>query len=110
MLPTRRARPPARAPRRYAARVPMATLASRSDSPSVLTDEHGVPVAVADDGRGRDAESPTKIPARGWKDVLLRVKAEAKADHASLLAAGVALYGLLALVPALIALLSVWGL
>jgi membrane protein len=88
----------------------MASLDSRAEPISARRNEEGVPTAIANDGRGRDAESPTKIPARGWKDVFLRVKAEAKADHASLLAAGVALYGLLALVPALIALISVYGL
>jgi membrane protein len=62
------------------------------------------------DGRGRDAETPHHVPARGWKDVLVRAKAEAKQDHAMLLAAGVALFGLLALVPALIALISIYGL
>jgi len=88
----------------------MASLDSRAEPTAVRTSEDGFATAVEEDGRGRDAESPTKIPARGWKDVLLRVKSKAKGDHASLLAAGVALYGLLALVPALIALLSVYGL
>jgi len=88
----------------------MASLDSRAEARSVQTSEDGVATGAEEDGRGRDAESPTKIPAHDWKDVLLRVKSEAKSDHASLLAAGVALYGLLALVPALIALLSVYGL
>jgi membrane protein len=65
---------------------------------------------VNDDGRGRDAEAPHQIPARGWKDVFVRVKEASKEDHASLLAAGVALFGLLALVPALIAMMSIYGL
>src|SRR4051812_23935106 len=29
--------------------------------------------AAAEPGRGREAESPTQIPARGWKDILWRV-------------------------------------
>ena len=45
-----------------------------------------------------------------WKDVFKRVKAKAKADNITLLAAGVALYGLLALVPGLVALISAYGL
>ena len=61
-------------------------------------------------GRGRDAEAPHHIPARGWKDVFVRVKQESKDDHVTLLGAGVALFGLLALVPALIALMSIYGL
>jgi membrane protein len=63
-----------------------------------------------DHGRGRHAEGPHHVPARGWKDVLVRVKAASKEDHTILLAAGVALFGLLALVPALIALMSIYGL
>ena len=66
--------------------------------------------APVEDGRGRDAEAPHHVPARGWKDVLVRVKAESKDDHVVLLAAGVALFGLLAMVPALIALMSIYGL
>jgi membrane protein len=68
-----------------------------------------VAAAAHQQGRGRDAEAPTDVPARGWKDVLLRVKSESKRDHVMLLAAGVAFFGLLALVPALIALLSIYG-
>ena len=60
--------------------------------------------------RGRSAESPTEIPARGWKDVLVRTKTSTKADDAPLLAAGVAFYALLSLVPGLVALVSVYGL
>jgi membrane protein len=50
------------------------------------------------------------MPKRGWKDVLVRTKAEAKEDNVALLAAGVAFYALLALVPGLIALISIYGL
>jgi membrane protein len=59
---------------------------------------------------GRRAAEPTDLPPAGWRDVLLRVKDEAKADNVVLLSAGVAFFGLLALVPALIALVSVYGL
>jgi membrane protein len=58
----------------------------------------------------RTAERPRGIPARGWKDVLGRVKADIKEDDVALLAAGVAFYALLSLVPALVALVSVYGL
>jgi membrane protein len=60
--------------------------------------------------RGRHATTPTDIPAKGWKDVLARTAAEAKADQVSLLAAGVAFFGLLALVPAMVAFVSLYGL
>lgn len=64
---------------------------------------------VTSNDRGRSADIPTQVPARGWKDVLARVKAESKQDNLSLLAGGVAFFGLLALVPALVALVSVYG-
>ena len=60
--------------------------------------------------RGREADSPLQIPARGWLDVARRVKEEAKQDDVSLLGGGVAFFGLLALVPALVALVSLYGL
>ncbi len=60
--------------------------------------------------RGREATSPTEIPPRGWMDVAKRVKSEAKVDQVPLLAAGVAFFGLLAMIPALVALLSLYGL
>jgi membrane protein len=62
------------------------------------------------DDHGRHAERPTQVPARGWKDVLVRVKVESKKDNITLLGGGVAFFGLLALVPGLIALVSVYGL
>ena len=66
--------------------------------------------ASVHDGRGRRADSPREIPARGWKDIALRVKEEVKADNLALLAAGVASYFMLSLFPALIATVSVYGL
>jgi membrane protein len=63
-----------------------------------------------DDGRGRRAARPTEVPARGWKDVAVRVKAQMKTDDVPLLAAGVAFFALLALVPALAAFVSLYGL
>jgi membrane protein len=50
------------------------------------------------------------MPARRWKDVAVRVKAQMKAHDVPLLAAGVAFFAMLALVPALVALVSVYGL
>lgn len=67
-------------------------------------------IALAADPHGREADQPTDMPPVAWKDVLLRVRREAGEDNATLLAAGVAFYGLLALVPGLIALISLYGL
>lgn len=63
-----------------------------------------------DSPRGRDARGPGDIPSRGWRDVLLRVKEESSKDNASLIAAGLALYALLAIFPALAAAVSLYGL
>lgn len=62
------------------------------------------------DPHGRLADAPGDIPATGWKDVATRVRAELRDDHMGLVAAGVAFYGFLALVPALAAAVSVAGL
>jgi len=63
-----------------------------------------------EDGRGRDAESPTEIPRRGWRDILWRVWAEIDDDRVFALAAGVAYYALLALFPAIGLIVSLYGL
>ena len=59
---------------------------------------------------GRHAQKPSELPGKGWKAILKRVKSEIKNDHLSLLAAGVAFKALLALFPALVAAISIWGL
>lgn len=60
--------------------------------------------------RGRSAETPTEIPTLGWKDIAFRVKDEIAADRVGLIAAGIAFYGLLALFPAITALIAISGL
>ena len=50
------------------------------------------------------------MPLRGWRDVAIRLRAEVKRDDVPLLAAGVAFFVLLALVPGLVALVSLYGL
>jgi membrane protein len=61
-------------------------------------------------GHGRRAETPTGIPARGWKDILWRTYEEITADRLFMIAAGVVFYAMLAVVPAITALVSVYGL
>lgn len=58
---------------------------------------------------GAHAAAPTHIPSSGWKQILLRTKDEIKDDNVALMAAGVAFYAVLAIVPALIAAVSLWG-
>lgn len=76
-----------------------------------MTDD-AVPAEIRDEprNRGRHAEQPGQVPVRGWKDVAVRLKGQLKEDDVPLLAAGVAFFTLLALVPALVALVSVYGL
>jgi membrane protein len=73
--------------------------------------DHGTdPRADANGDRGRGADTPQEIPAKGWKDIAKRTGKEVKADQVPLLAAGVAFYTLLALFPAIIAGVSIYGL
>lgn len=60
--------------------------------------------------RGRDADRPSDIPPRGLLDVAVRVKDEVARDNVSLIAAGLALYALLAIFPAMAASVSLYGL
>lgn len=60
-------------------------------------------------GRGREARRPQQIDRAGWLDIAMRVKDEISRDNASLIAAGIALYALLATFPALAAVLSLYG-
>ena len=59
--------------------------------------------------RGRQATRPGEVTARGWLDVLKRTRLGIRDSHASIIAAGVAFYAFLALVPALLALVVVYG-
>lgn len=59
--------------------------------------------------RGRQAETPADIPARGLADVFWRVYGGISEDRVMLVAAGVTYYLLLALFPAASALVSIYG-
>lgn len=65
---------------------------------------------IAQHGRGRDATNPAQIPARGWRDILWRTYERISADRLLAIAAGVVFYGLLAVFPAITALVSLYGL
>jgi len=60
--------------------------------------------------RGRQATRPREVPPRGWLDVLKRTRQGIRDTNASIIAAGVAFYAFLALVPALIAVVAIYGL
>src|SRR5829696_5653309 len=68
------------------------------------------PGAVTDNRHGRQADVPQQIPPRGWLDIAKRTGKEVKQDQVPLLSAGVAFYALLALFPAIIAGVSIYGL
>ncbi len=61
-------------------------------------------------GRGRDASHPLQIPLAGWKDILWRTYAEMQSDRLLYIAGGVAFFVLLAIFPAITALVSAYGL
>ena len=65
---------------------------------------------AAESGRGRGATTPGEIPWRGWSDVLWRTYEQVQEDRILSIAAGVVFYALLALFPAITALVSLYGL
>jgi membrane protein len=75
-------------------------------------DRHASPAELATEGgnRGRQASSPAEIPARGWKDILWRVYGNIGEHRVLALAAGMTYYSLLAIFPAIAALVAIYGL
>jgi membrane protein len=65
--------------------------------------------AILERGRGRRAATPSEISAPGWKDILLRVWKNIGEDRVMLVAAGVTFYCLLAIFPAIAALVAIYG-
>lgn len=72
------------------------------------------PDAQSDDaherGRGRHANEPHEVPAKGWLDILSRTGKRISADNTTIVAAGVAFYAFVAVVPALAATIGIYGL
>jgi membrane protein len=66
--------------------------------------------AASEPGRGRHADTPADIPMRGWRDILLRVYNNISKDRVITIAAGVTFYSLLAVFPAIAALVAIYGL
>jgi membrane protein len=60
--------------------------------------------------RGSQAEKPRQIPKRGWKEIFSRVWSNFTSHHLSMLAAGVAFFLAVALVPTLAAAISIYAL
>ncbi|MDB5618802.1 YihY/virulence factor BrkB family protein [Tardiphaga sp.] len=61
-------------------------------------------------GRGRRSTIPFEIPWAGWKDILWRTYDQINEDRLLAIAAGVVFFGLLAVFPAITALVSCYGL
>lgn len=84
---------------------------SRHRAPAPSWHERQLRLGLSDEqARGRYADSPSEIPTLGWKDILIRVYRNLLDDRIIALAAGVTFYGILAIFPALAALVSVYGL
>jgi membrane protein len=86
--------------------------ARRGDRPGPAENPDEPPAGAPgrDELPGIHAERPTAIPWAGWKQVLKRAWAENKADNMPIIAGGVAFFGFLAIFPALIATISLYGL
>src|SRR5262250_2114851 len=76
------------------------------DAPSLVPTSPG----EGEEARGRRASTPSEIPARGWKDILKRCYQRLNDDRILAIAAGVTFYALLAIFPAIAALVSIYGL
>ena len=77
----------------------------RSDQPHTLQHRR-----AGEPGRGRHAKAPWQIPWKGWKDIFWRTYQQIGEDRLLAVAAGVVFYGLLAVFPAVTALVSLYGL
>jgi membrane protein len=65
---------------------------------------------LCEPGHGRFARNPLRIPRAGWKDILWRTYVRTGEDRLLATAAGVVFYGLLAVFPAITALVSCYAL
>ena len=64
----------------------------------------------SDSERGRQASGPAEIPARGWKDILLRIYRGISEDRILAISAGVTFFVLLAIFPGIAGLIALYGL
>jgi membrane protein len=66
--------------------------------------------AQPQDDHGHDVDTPLDLPRHAWREILGRVWTKTGADNISLMAAGVAFYAFLSIVPLLGALVMTYGL
>ncbi len=86
----------------------MRTSTSEIHEPALASSPSRAAEAIAEPPRGPQAEAVT--PSAGWKDILWRTYQHANDDRLLATAAGVVFYGLLAIFPAITALVSSYGL
>jgi membrane protein len=75
--------------------------------------ESGLPADLArahEPHRGREADSPDQIPSLGWKDIAVRVFWSIPANRLLAMAGGVSFFALMAVFPAIAAVVSLYGL
>ncbi len=75
----------------------------------VVDGSPGNNVADGDRTEGREAHKPTELPRRGWLAIIRRSMQQVKQDNVAILAAGVAFWFFLALIPAIVAAISLYG-
>lgn len=68
------------------------------------------PAEAHEPGRGREADKPTDVPPKGWLDIVSRTGKRISDDNMTIVAAGVAFYAFVAVVPALAATIGIYGL
>lgn len=79
-------------------------------APVVVAPRGSFEPELSQHGRGRRSGNPFQIPWAGWKDILWRTYQQIDDDRLLATAAGVVFFGLLAVFPAVTALVSSYGL
>lgn len=90
----------------------MGGLNKRENPSGRVPEKENVPPRVAnseESDRGRQAQAPTQVPKKGWWDILWRTKQQLDEDNLSVVAAGVAFYGFLAVVPTLAVVIAIYA-
>ena len=82
-----------------------AEVGARSDSPASVDRAR-----ARETGRGREANAPGQIPPRGWRDIFWRVFWSISEDRILSTSGGVAFFALLAVLPGIAAIVSLYGL
>jgi membrane protein len=83
---------------------------ARSGNKDPLSSGNKDPLIRGEEDRGRSATAPSEISARGWKDILVRVYNNVSRHRVMSLAAGMTYYSILAIFPALAAIVALYGL